>query len=172
MSLLNLFFLKKIRNVDRKELDLFLWHCENQFFENGIMSISREQKMYFLNTLGVFNEGAATNSENQYIYDFFQSLFKFTDAEFEQHLEHLNIEVMLKSLSNIRMEGRIGIVLIVHCMLYIDRKVPSTKHISTANNVFNLIGVTHESYQRLIEKFKAVGEKRYPTVSHIFSVRI
>jgi hypothetical protein len=150
---------------DDNELGRFLFKCERTFWENDMMALSTVQQKGLVVLISIFIEDNNNFVCGKfYIYDFFNTLYRFTEKQL-QHYQTLKPKDVMMSFSQHSDNIRAAIVLIVHCMLYIDGE-PQRDKFQTAINFFKLIGIDYHTYLNIINAESQKGNK-YIRIEHV-----
>lgn len=157
MNIFNKLFPRKnkiSREKQLQRLDVYIIHSENLFFESSFVhTLKPEHRKTLLVTLRLFYQGKDNNetSNRKYVYDFIADWYTYTDAEIQEHCDKFPVDILFDIFKDLPFKSKVGIVLLVNCILYIDRNASAQEKI-IAKSIYTIMGIESENYMRLMKE--------------------
>lgn len=144
------------------DLDLYLIHCENQFFESSsVHSLKPEHRKTLLIALRLFYPRKDFNpkTKRHKVWTFFLEMYPFTDKEMQAYCDITPMETLFDCLADLPLKSRIAIVLIINCILNIDKNA-TEKQKELAKALYAIIDISPEYSKLIINDLKQANNHK------------
>jgi len=159
---------KLSREEQLEELQLYLMHSENLFFESSFVhTLKPHHRKSLLVALRLFYSGSEFNeaSNRHYVYHFISNWYKYTNDEMQEHCDKYPADSLFDILNDLPMKSKIGILLLMNCILYIDKNATSQQK-NLAKAIYTVIGITPELYNNIMTKFGEIRKDKWFSYIH------
>lgn len=151
-----------------KELNLHLYHCESLFFENGIHhTMNDEHRIVFLIAIRLLYPGREkdVNCRRHQIWKHFNELYRYSDKEMQSYCDDHPVDGLFEVFMTLPKTTRMGIMLILDCMLYIDRR-PTNDKALIVKAVMSLMEIEYPLYNQILSDLKE--KNTFTSLNHIY----
>ncbi|MBS1761729.1 MAG: hypothetical protein JSR00_02535 [Bacteroidetes bacterium] len=170
-SILNKLFFNKnklTREEKLEELQAYLIQSENLFFESSFVhTLKPEHRKSLLVAMRLFYPGSDYNetSNRHYVYNFISNWYKYTNDEMQEHCDKYPADSLFALLSDLPMQSKIGILLLMNCILYIDKNA-TAQQINLAKAIYTVIGITPKLYNSVMTRFGDIRKDKWFSYIH------
>ncbi len=159
---------KLSREEQLDELQTYLIHSENLFFESSFVhTLKSQHRKSLLVALRLFYPGADYNetSYRHYVYNFIANWYKFNDIEMREHCEKYPVDRLFEIFDDLPKKSKVGILLLINCILYIDKNA-STQQKQIAKSIYGVMGIKSELYLKLMKEIGLVYKDKWFSYIH------
>lgn len=155
---------------DLDDLQLYLMHCDDQFFESSFVhSLKPEHRKTLLIALRLFYPGKDYNPrcKRNRVWQFFAERYPFTDKEMQDHCDVTPLENLFDVFTDLPLQSKIAIVLIVNCILNIDKNATEKQRL-IAKSIYTILDISPEYYRAIMNEFK--GANHHKGINYIYEL--